>query len=621
MGLAAGLEDPSGSWELADALASWEPQRVRAALAGKPDCWRALESWCEKPDNFDYSAPLGKTIFGWAHRLGMSASSLAQALSMAPGQCGMPALIFTKAVTNSPRQEESRSECWRLLLETGYGRGAGERQAQIRLESARLAKAQSMPLAALASLEAFGSECCDIAGPVLLRCFVGLPESRADLAKRAFSLPQCAKWLPVLGAEAVAQADMQAARLVCGILGCKIPDLPSGPYSGRTAAAAFLSGLDRLAGIGGLEKSLPLIGQAAQLGMDFSPKASGGRASADRMRSPFYYAARKSCDDRAYALYLDALVAAGADPGEDGYAAAELAVCQKGLGRLSELVKRGYPAQKDAGMLYGALGRYRAPPDTKAENYMGLARLGVDPAGIPAMGPCSEHPVASALESGDARFAVWVLKQGSAPAWTCSEPGKEGMTAAHMLAADGGWVVGKSIADLVESGAAGDLGARMSAPRQKGVTPLMVACQKLNLPAIRAFLAAGADPNARDDYGQSALHHAGKRYAADARSASAAAIEALLDAGADPAAKNNKGQTAAQQMSARAPLESVLRLLRLNPMDVGGDGETAKAALANLEKRGQSAASQAQQIAFEGLCQSQAKGQDAGAPAPKRRSL
>ena len=621
MALAAGLEDPFGSWELADALASWEPGRVKAALAGKPDCWRELAGWCAGEDKFDYASALGKTIFGWAHRLGMSASSLAQALRMGPGQCGIPALIFTKAVTNAPRQEEARSACWRALLEAGYAQGSGEQEAQIRLESSRMIKAQSMPLAALASLEAFGSECCDIAGPVLLRCFVGLPESRADLAKRAFSLPQCAKWLPVLGAEAVAQADMQAVGLVCGILGCKIPDLPEEPYSGRTAAAAFLSGLDRLAGIGGLEKSLPLIGQAARLGMDFSPKASGGRSRGDRMRSPFYYAARKSCDDRAYALYLDALAQAGADVCEDGYAAAELAVCQKGLGRLSELVKRGYAADKDAGMLYGALARFRAQPDTKTENYLGLARLGAAPGSIPASGPSAEHPVAAALESGDARFAVWVLKQGSAPAWVCSEPGKEGMTAAHMLAADCGWMVGKSIAELVETGAAGDLGAKMSAPRQKGVTPLMVACQKLNLPAIRAFLAAGADPNERDDYGQSALHHAGKRYAADAHSASAKAIEALLDAGADPSVKNNKGQTAAQQMSARAPLESVLKLLRLNPMDVGGDGDTAKAALANLEKRGQSAASQAQQIAFEGLCQSQAKGQDSGGPAPKRRSL
>lgn len=69
----------------------------------------------------------------------------------------------------------------------------------------------------------------------------------------------------------------------------------------------------------------------------------------------------------------------------------------------------------------------------------------------------------------------------------------------------------------------------------QGSTPLHLAATNPDLSAIKALLAAGADPNARDVDGLTPLHMAA--YTQNARHA-----QLLLEKGADPYAKTNAGR-------------------------------------------------------------------------------
>lgn len=69
----------------------------------------------------------------------------------------------------------------------------------------------------------------------------------------------------------------------------------------------------------------------------------------------------------------------------------------------------------------------------------------------------------------------------------------------------------------------------------RGSTPLHLAAMNSDLSAMRALIAAGADPNARDEDGSTPLHMAA--YASRADNA-----QILLEAGADPVAKNLYGR-------------------------------------------------------------------------------
>jgi ankyrin repeat protein len=77
--------------------------------------------------------------------------------------------------------------------------------------------------------------------------------------------------------------------------------------------------------------------------------------------------------------------------------------------------------------------------------------------------------------------------------------------------------------------------AARDARTPQGSTPLHLAATNPDLTALKALLAAGADPNARDAEGSTPLHMAA--YTQNAKHA-----QLLLEAGADPQAKTNAGR-------------------------------------------------------------------------------
>lgn len=105
-----------------------------------------------------------------------------------------------------------------------------------------------------------------------------------------------------------------------------------------------------------------------------------------------------------------------------------------------------------------------------------------------------------------------------------------------------------------------------------GLTDLMQAAWKGNLNEIKKQLAAGANPNAQDSSGATALFYA-------TRADSQETLTALLQSGADPNIRTYKGQTAlmAASISYQAPKEKIKVLLaagaELNARD--NDGQTA----------------------------------------------
>lgn len=72
----------------------------------------------------------------------------------------------------------------------------------------------------------------------------------------------------------------------------------------------------------------------------------------------------------------------------------------------------------------------------------------------------------------------------------------------------------------------------------RGSTPLHLAAMNGDTSAMKALIAAGADPNARDEIGSTPLHMAA--YASRAEHA-----QILLEAGSDPLLKNLEGRDAA----------------------------------------------------------------------------
>ena len=124
---------------------------------------------------------------------------------------------------------------------------------------------------------------------------------------------------------------------------------------------------------------------------------------------------------------------------------------------------------------------------------------------------------------------------------------REALTALHQLSFQhphpeiGAWLLRK--------------GAQVDARADDGTTPLMKLCNRLraDLAVARLYLEAGADANARNDKGRTALHGAARR-----GQAGIAAL--LLEYGADPRARNAKGETP-RQKAARLRQRAVVSAL------------------------------------------------------------
>lgn len=97
-------------------------------------------------------------------------------------------------------------------------------------------------------------------------------------------------------------------------------------------------------------------------------------------------------------------------------------------------------------------------------------------------------------------------------------------------------------------------GADPNARCDGGETPLYLAVTRSNLAAVEALLQAGADPNVPDEWGSTPLHEA-------AMDDDVQSISALLAAGADPAALTAAGYTtlhAAASLSCTAAVRALL---------------------------------------------------------------
>ena len=102
----------------------------------------------------------------------------------------------------------------------------------------------------------------------------------------------------------------------------------------------------------------------------------------------------------------------------------------------------------------------------------------------------------------------------------------------------------KPIHDAARSGTGQDVQKLLKAdPKQRdvrtdlGSTPLHLAAMNPDTSALKALIAAKADPNARDNEGATPLHMAA--YASRAEH-----VRLLLEAGADPQAKTDNGRDA-----------------------------------------------------------------------------
>lgn len=93
-------------------------------------------------------------------------------------------------------------------------------------------------------------------------------------------------------------------------------------------------------------------------------------------------------------------------------------------------------------------------------------------------------------------------------------------------------------------------GAEVNARDQRGRTALMYSCR--NPDTLKVLLAAGADPNVKDRNGNTALMYA-------AWSCTYDSVTALLAAGANPNAKDNTGYTAADSSRCRDTVQKLLQ--------------------------------------------------------------
>lgn len=142
---------------------------------------------------------------------------------------------------------------------------------------------------------------------------------------------------------------------------------------------------------------------------------------------------------------------------------------------------------------------------------------------------------------------------------------------AKLLIARGADVEGKGSSPLSSAGVNGDFvemaqllvenGAEVNRPSPTGWYPLETAAGRGNIKVTEYLLAQGANPNAADQAGYTAL------YSAAGSDYGAAAAKALLKYGADPNAKSLNGRTALHQAASQGAIE-VMKVLIAHKADV-----------------------------------------------------
>ena len=188
----------------------------------------------------------------------------------------------------------------------------------------------------------------------------------------------------------------------------------------------------------------------------------------------------------------------------------------------------------------------RSPERTSRRCRVRAVAAAVCLAAVLALAPVSaavEAPLADAAMRRDVDAARGLIARGADP----DAAHGDGLTALHWAAQHGDM---KILGLLLDAGADVETRTRLG-----GHTPLQVASRSAEAAAVRALLAAGADPGAVASTGATALHFA-------AGSGDPGAIAALLDHGADADAREPVwGQTPLMFAAASARTEAVAVLL------------------------------------------------------------
>ena len=124
-------------------------------------------------------------------------------------------------------------------------------------------------------------------------------------------------------------------------------------------------------------------------------------------------------------------------------------------------------------------------------------------------------------------------------------------------------------------------GADVNAADSSGRSALHLAVERGNPGTIAALMAAKANPNVRDQTGWTPLHHAGAKNQIDC-------IRALLAGGADPMTLSERGGTPLHEAAASGSVETIQVLLDagVDPTVVSKTGQTA---LSIAKERGDAA--------------------------------
>lgn len=143
--------------------------------------------------------------------------------------------------------------------------------------------------------------------------------------------------------------------------------------------------------------------------------------------------------------------------------------------------------------------------------------------------------------------------------------GANNLPVARVLLAHGADVEGGGSSPLSYAGSNGDFvemaqflvenGAKVNQPSPSGWYPLMTASGRGNVKVVNYLLSQGADPNAADKAGFTAL------YSAAGSDYGASSAEALLNKGANPNAKTIHGLTALHQAASQGAIETMKVLI------------------------------------------------------------